>query len=335
MHLADRNCFALAVVIYGVSTLYAIFLRRRGFQRDDWVNYGLLFAGIILHTAAMLQRGFSVNRCPMSNLYEATMFVTWTIVAAYLLLGLWTRLRFLGAFVAPLLFAIGVFALMPALDHHEGRPVFSGGWASMHKAMILLAYGAFGLSAASGLMYLTQEYDLKHAKLRAVLSRLPSIQRLELTVTRAMLAGFVLLTAGLALGTAYLKQKRGIYFTGDAENEYSVVLWLIYLVLLLAHWRFAQRGRRFAWGAVGSFVFLMLTFWGVFLLSGIHHPSQQPPSAPGTGQRSPAAAASPGTTTASCPSPTPPAVRVGAASVCSVVQPDRGGSGNLAAHRHS
>lgn len=291
MHLSDRNLFALAVVLYGVSTLYAVFLRRGGFQRDDWVNYALLFAGVILHTVAMLKRGFSLNRCPMSNLYEATMFVTWTIVAAYLLLGLWSRLRFLGAFAAPLLFAIGVFALMPALDHHEG-PVFTGGWASMHKAMILLAYGAFGLSAASGLMYLTQEYDLKHAKLRAVLSRLPSIQRLELTITRAMLAGFVLLTAGLALGTAYLKQKRGVYLTGDAEFVYSLILWLIYLALLMAHWRFAQRGRRFAWGAVGSFGFVMLTFWGVFLLSGIHHPSKPPPAPPpapppGAEQRSP------------------------------------------------
>jgi hypothetical protein len=64
------------------------------------------------------------------------------------------------------------------------------------------------------------------------------------------------------------------------------VLWLIYLTLLLAHWRFAQRGRRFAWSAVGSFVFVMLTFWGVFLLSGIHHPAKPPPGTPpGAAQR--------------------------------------------------
>ena len=64
---------------------------------------------------------------------------------------------------------------------------------------------------------------------------------------------------------------RGVYFTNDAEMIYSAFVWLLYLVLLVAHWRFAQRGRRFAWGAIGGFAFVMLTFWGVYLLSGIHN----------------------------------------------------------------
>jgi ABC-type uncharacterized transport system permease subunit len=151
----------------------------------------------------------------------------------------------------------------------------------MHKTLIHLAYGSFGVSAASGLMYLTQEYDLKHSKLRAVLSRLPSIQRLEFNTRRAMLIGLGLLTGGLALGTVYLKQKRGVYLTGDAEVVYSFVLWVVYGALLVAHFRFAQRGRRFAWSAVGGFVFVMLTFWGVYMLSGIHNPrkDQTPPKA--------------------------------------------------------
>ena len=44
----------------------------------------------------------------------------------------------------------------------------------------------------------------------------------------------------------------------------------------MAHFRFAQRGRRFAWSAVGGFVFVMLTFWGVYMLSGIHNPPKAP-----------------------------------------------------------
>jgi len=40
--------------------------------------------------------------------------------------------------------------------------------------------------------------------------------------------------------------------------------------LIISRWRFAQRGRRFALGAIGSFAFVMLTFWGVYLLSDLH-----------------------------------------------------------------
>ena len=89
---------------------------------------------------------------------------------------------------------------------------------------------------------------------------------------RLVLAGFILLSAGLMVSVVYLKRARGVYFTADAEMLYSAFVWLLYLALVLLHWRFAQRGRRFAWGAIGGFVFVILTFWGVYLLSGLHNP---------------------------------------------------------------
>jgi HemX protein len=272
----DRNYFELAVVLYGNSTLYSIFLLRKGFRQDNRMNYLLLLAAFGIHTFAMMKRGFSFQRCPMNNLYEATLVIAWTIVATYLVLGSFSRLRFLGAFASPLLFAIGVFALMGPLDVRGTHPAFVGGWSSLHKALILLSYGAFGLSSVAGLMYLTQEHDLKHHKLRAVLSLLPPIQRLEIVMSRLLMAGFVLLTAGLGTSAIYLKQTRDVYVSGDPEVVYSLLIWFIYLALLVLHWRFAQRGRRFALGAIGSFVFVMLTFWGIYMLSGLHNPGPNP-----------------------------------------------------------
>ena len=104
--------------------IYSVFLWRNGFRRDDHVNYLLLLLGFGFHTTAMLLRGFRLDHCPVTNLYEATIFAMWTIVAVYLVVGLWARLRFLGAFASPVLFAIGVFALMPSLDalhEHQAR----------------------------------------------------------------------------------------------------------------------------------------------------------------------------------------------------------------------
>src|SRR5438552_8538946 len=204
-------------MLYGLSSLYSIFLLRKGFRQDNRINYLLLLAAFGVHTFAMMKRGFNFQRCPMNNLYEATLVIAWTIVAAYLVLGTLTRLRFLGAFASPILFAIGVFALSAPLDTRGPQGALAGGWSTLHKALILLSYGAFGLSSVAGLMYLTQEYDLKYRKLRAVLSLLPPIQRLEMVMSRLLLAGFVLLTAGLAISAVYLKQTHHVYFTGDPE----------------------------------------------------------------------------------------------------------------------
>jgi HemX protein len=267
----DRHFFLLAVIVYGLSSAYSVFLWRKGFRKDDRVNYFLLLAAAALHTVAMFKRGFSINECPVNNLYEATTFIAWTIVAAYLVLGIAHQLRFLGAFASHVLFFMGVFALMPALDPpHAPQPDFSNGLTSLHAALILLSIGSFGLSAVAALMFLTEEHDLKFHKLRAIFSLLPPIQRLERVMNRLLLGGIFLLTAGLLISPFLLKQKYGVYFKNDPLLDYSIFIWLFYLVLLIAHWKFGQGGRRFAWSALGSFAFIMLTFWGFLLLSPIH-----------------------------------------------------------------
>jgi HemX protein len=271
--LTDRLAFAAAVALYGAAAAYAVFLWRRGFQRDEWVTLALLALGGLLHTTAMVKRGFSLDRCPVTNLFEATMFILWTIAAAVLVAGLWPRLRFLGAFAAPLLFAAGVFALQPPLDLRRGpEPHFDHALVSAHAALILLAYGAFGLGSVAALMYLSQDHDLRFHKLRAVLAKLPPIQRLDRIVLGLLGAGLLLLTAGLALSPWLMWARYGVLFSSDPKIVWSLVVWAVYLALLVARLRHRFNGRRFAWGTLGSFAFVLLTFWGTNLLSGVHHP---------------------------------------------------------------
>ena len=196
------------MLFYGVSAAYSIFLLRREHRSHNRVNYFLLLGAFLFHTGAMLMRGFSLDRCPINNLYEATTFVAWTMTATYLALGLWSRLRFLGAFASPVLFGIGVFALLTPRDvGTAGKPEFSGGWLTLHVALFALAYGAFGLSSIAGLMYLTQERDLKLHKMRALFSFMPPIQRLELVIRILLIAGFVLLTGALIVSAVFMQQQ--------------------------------------------------------------------------------------------------------------------------------
>ena len=271
--LADRQVFGLAVLFYGLSSLYAVFLWRKGFREDNRVTYVLLLIAGVLHTIAMFKRGFRLDACPVNNLYEAITFLAWTIVATYLVVGLWRRLRFLGAFASPILFAVGVFALMPALDPPRGpQPEFGNAYASVHAALILLSYGAFGLGAVAGLMYLTHEHNLKFNKLQAVMSLMPPIQRLETVIRSCLITGFVLLTVGLAMAPSLLYAQHGVYFKADPKILWSIFVWVLYGMLILLRRKLAPGGRRYAWSAVGGFLFVLLTFWGFNLLSTVHNP---------------------------------------------------------------
>lgn len=268
----DRHLFLLAVTVYGASMIYSVFLWRKGFRRDDHVNFVLLLLAFALHTSAMVKRGFTLQQCPVNNLFEASLFIAWGLVIATLVVGLLPRLRFIGTFASPVLFAIGVFALMPSLDPPHGpKPEFSEGLKSLHAAMILLAYGSLGLGAVAAIMFLTQQHNLKFNKLRAVLSLLPPIQRLELVTGRLVLVGFVLLSIGLFAG-GHLPRPEGVKYWQETKVVWSAFLWTVYLAMLVARWRGNFAGRRFAWGVIGAFTFLLLTFWGTNLLSELHHP---------------------------------------------------------------
>ena len=270
--LTERHWFVCALVLYGVSAIYSLFLWRHGFRHHNRATYLLLLAGFAFHTVSMLERGLSLSRCPIHNLYEATTFVMWTIVAGYLVLGLWGRLRFLGAFASPVLAVVGIFALMPGLDRQAGpEPDFSLPWTSAHGSLILLSYGAFGLAAVAGIMYLTQEHNLKFNRLQAIFSLLPPIERLEVAMSVLMAAGFALLTLGLGAAKGIERPAGASYFS-DAKVLWSVLIWLLYLGLILGRWGYHQRGRRLALGLIGSFAFLLLTFWGTSLLSPLHTP---------------------------------------------------------------
>jgi ABC-type uncharacterized transport system permease subunit len=120
---------------------------------------------------------------------------------------------------------------------------------------------------------------LKNHKARALASLLPPITRVEAVTAGSLLAGVGLLTAGLVTGIFYLKAARGSYLSADPFVLYSALTWVLYATLVIARWRFDQRGRRMAFGAVAGFAFVLLTFWGIYLLSGLHRGAQPAASA--------------------------------------------------------
>ena len=263
----EKNFFYCAVTLYGAAMVYSMFLWRKGFRRDDWVVYGVLAGGLVLHTIAMAKRGFNLNACPITNLYEATAFIMWTIVAGYLVVGAWQRFRFIGAFASPLLFILGVFACFPDMDAPKDGVAhnFSGALSSLHKALLLLSLGSFGLSAVAALMFITQEHDLKLHKFRALLSKLPPLERLEKAMTHLLWVGFGLLTLGIGASAAYHFEPNKSASLGDPMVLWVIGMWVVYLILIVQNWRHVQGGKRIAWGVLGSFLFMVLTLWGAFL----------------------------------------------------------------------
>jgi ABC-type uncharacterized transport system permease subunit len=218
-------------------------------------------AGFAFQTGFLAVRGRALNACPLTNLFEVLIFLSWSMVLLYFLVGTAYRLSLLGVFTSPLAFVLQAFALMAPLDSPAGprRRTVAQPWLEMHAAISIIAYGAFALACVAGVMYLVQERQLKTHRLRGMFFYLPPIADLAVAINRLILTGFVLLTVGLGSGFM-VKVEWGKVIWG-------VGVWLIYGGILGADWWRRVTPRRVAVLAVAAFSITLATLWGLHFIN--------------------------------------------------------------------
>jgi ABC-type uncharacterized transport system permease subunit len=135
----------------------------------------------------------------------------------------------------------------------EYRPS-AGFWPELHAALSLVSYGGFAMAFIAGIMYLVQERLLKKHRLNSYFRSLPPIAELAIAMQRVMLAGFILLSAGLVSG---LLAGSPAYY--KATMLVSAFVWAPYGILLLVRWLRRFSSRRFAWLAVMAFILALST----------------------------------------------------------------------------
>ncbi len=266
----ERLWFALGVALALLSAAWAAYALGAGRSQHTQWNNGLLFLAWLSISLFLSERGRHIGHCPITNLFETVAFLDWSLLLTYLVIGTAYRVSVLGAFTAPVVAGTGFFALAAPIDVPRSLPNL--GWAlELHASFSLLAYGALGLAAVSSVLYLVQERQLKGHQLRQWFYRLPAMGDLARIQRRMLVWGFFLLTLGLAAG-GLVTESGGM---GGAQADWvkivwSAVVWALYLHLVLSPTLFGFGARRVAWCSVGSYVFILLTFWGIDSLSHAH-----------------------------------------------------------------
>jgi ABC-type uncharacterized transport system permease subunit len=180
------------------------------------------FAGQCLFLAV---RGGAAGRCPITSPQEILVFVSWSAVLLYFLLGRAFRLSLLGLFIAPMVSLFQSLAL-PFLMRPAVRHPADDYWLEMHASVSLLAYGAFALACIAGVMFLIQDHLLRRGELQALSYELPPVTNLATAIVRLIAIGLVLLSVGIASGFGTARPPTGMHLM------LSVGVWLAYAALL-------------------------------------------------------------------------------------------------------
>jgi ABC-type uncharacterized transport system permease subunit len=224
-----------------------------------------MVAGFVLQTYALYLRGQAVGHCPLGNLYEVLIFIAWSLVLTYLVVGPPMHMSILGVFTAPFVFVLNFLALALPVD---GPRIIMGKdpVLELHASLCIVGFGAFGVAAVAGLMYLIQERQLKQRKLTHWFYDLPAINQLENAHRRLLLWAYTVFTCGVVSGFF-------IERTGPADSvkiAWSVLIWLLYSVLLAAPRLVQLSQKKVALFSVAACLFVLMTFWGVNSYS-LHH----------------------------------------------------------------
>lgn len=257
----DRLWLVLSTFCFLLSFGYTLFAIRSGRFLPSRFNFICVTAGFVFQTLFLHLRGQAIGRCPITNLFEVFIFVSWSMALIYMIIGTAYRLSLMGAFTSPVVVFIQTTALLLPIDQQAGPRGPTNAWLELHASFSIIAYGAFLLAGVAGVMYLMMDRQLKQRKIGSWFYRLPPVNQLAIANKRLVLLGFILLTVGVVAG----------FFVGRPLNMihvgWSLMVWVIYGAVLFGRRWHAIAPRWMATASIAAFSIVLVTLWGVTIIS--------------------------------------------------------------------
>jgi ABC-type uncharacterized transport system permease subunit len=251
----DRQLLLLSTLAFMAGVVPAMRALFSGHWRPShqWVA---MLIGFSLQTGAVYLRGQEVGQCPMKSLSDILVFIAWSVVLLYFLVGPTFRVSLLGIFTAPLVTAMHVLAFaVPGAFPAYALKAKIDPYVELHAALALIAYAGFALACITGVMYLLQERFLKQHRIGGLFYQLPPIQGLAKAIQRLVYLGLFLLSASLVIS---FKLQTPI---SNPKLIFAWAVWALYAMIGLIMWRHVLSPRQTAWLAAVGFVIPFISLW--------------------------------------------------------------------------
>lgn len=245
------------------------------FKQQRWMTFGIWILGIAVlvvfhfHMMGMGMRWYIGGYAPWSNSYETMVYVAWATVFAGLLFVRRSTVTFALAtlFGGIILFVSGLNWMDPEINPLV--PVLKSPWLMFHVAVIVAAYGFFGISCLIGLTNLVMTSIAGNKNTELLKAR---VRELTIVNEMALWVGLALMTVGTFLGAVWANESWGRYWGWDPKETWALITMVVYAVVLHLHlvkrWYSAWL---FNLCSVVAFSSVLMTFFGVnYFLSGMH-----------------------------------------------------------------
>jgi cytochrome c-type biogenesis protein CcsB len=222
----------------------------------------LVGAAAVAMTLAIGLRALELGTVPLVTSLEALFFYAWLLVVVFLFLVRRAAHRTLGVFLVPLatvLAALSAALMAPPSDVSE---LFRNRLFALHTVSLFLGYSALSVAFCAGVMYLLLYDEIAHKRVGRMFARLPSLDDLDRLGHRTVVLGFVLLTAGIAIGMVWARREWGVAWVWESKSVWTLLSWSVYLGYLVTRRAAGWQGQRAAWLATLGFALSIFTLLG-------------------------------------------------------------------------
>jgi cytochrome c-type biogenesis protein CcsB len=225
-------------------------------------------SGFVLRWLESYQLG--IGHAPLSNQYESLIFFSFVIAVIYLVIEQKYNTRALGIFAILIAFLVMAYSSLPGINDQIQPliPALKSNWLIAHVITCFIGYGAFAISFCISIMYFLKHSGSNDKNAHA--SYFPELSVLDELTHQMVMFGFLFLTIGIITGAVWANSAWGRYWGWDPKETWSLITWLIYAILLHARLMRGWQGRRIAFLSIVGFLAVLVTYFGVNLLPGLH-----------------------------------------------------------------
>jgi len=310
MKLTDLENISILVSLYSLLFATICFVLKQSIFTIPLMKKSadiFLYISNISISILMIDRWFVSKHFPLSNLYESTIFLAWSLTLVYFLLNKQNN-DWLGLIIAPsamLIYGFAILGLPKEMQEIKVLiPALQSYWLMMHVSMMILSYA----SLLCGCLFSMTLLVVKYEKILSQISSANNILSIDLIIStkevynssffliennlqslcfykkakdlikeldywsfKTISVGFPFLTIGIVSGAVWANEAWGSYWSWDPKETWALITWLIFAIYL--HIRITKDWKTEISAIVASFGFIViwLCYLGVNLLgTGLH-----------------------------------------------------------------
>lgn len=267
----ESTFFLITFILYIFSAFFYfsfLFSKKENLAR---IGFNLAFAGLIIHTLALIWRTVESGHAPFTNMYESLSFLSWASILAYVLIEWKFKIRKAGPYFLLIVIALMALASSPLMPKEANplMPALQSYWLWLHVSVTLLGEAFFAFAFITSIMYLVADSNEKKGSAKK--SGLTA-EKLDSISYRCIAIGFPLFTlGGLVFGMIWAYKAWGSYWSWDPKETWSLITWFVFALYLHTRIVMGWKGRRSASIAIIGFLAAIFTYFGVnYILAGLH-----------------------------------------------------------------